>query len=655
MPLLIRLARHRQTLHRVLAVLVLLVVYRLVFWPVHDVVGSAAFLMALVPCAVSGLLLGVRGALLTIIAVVVLDRSQALALGMSRDAGFVASVLLKTVVGLGLGLVSDHARRTRQLNQRLLQEQSTRQRAEAKVAASEHLYRSLVESLGEGVGLFDRDDRFTFANAAMARTLGVPAPELLQRQFAHFLDDESRQRMLQAEQEGDNKPVVYEAVLSGERPRLLLVTETLVNEDNNGVQQTLRVVRDITESAEAERKRRTMELELQKNHALQSMAVLAGGVAHDFNNLLSGIIGNAELALLKLPHNSSPKLGNCLSEIKGFAQEASQLSRQMLAYAGRRNLSIGNVDLNLEIQEALRLLKSTTHHRAQLEVELEQTLPPVLADGGEMRQVLTNLVINATEAISNGRGMIRVRTSSEDLSGEDLLRHAAPNTAVPGPFVCLSVEDDGAGMSEDTRRQIFEPFFSTKAGVSRGMGLAASEGIVRANRGWLTVESSPGRGARFCVWLPSAEPQSTSAPTAPLSGTRRSNSADSVLLIDDEPAVRLVTAKLLTELGQKVATADSGQRGVELFSENHRSIDTVLLDLTMPDLSGLQVLDALRAIDPNVQVVLTSGFIPNDGAALGNRRNVVGFLEKPHTLEQLEGLLGTRLPHERQSWLAQSS
>ncbi len=398
---------------------------------------------------------------------------------------------------------------------------------------------------------------------------------------------------------------------------------------------TLRVVRDLTDRVVTERRQRDLERELQRSQALQSLAVMAGGVAHDFNNLLCGVVGNAEVALLKVPSDAPPLLSRCLTEVMNFAGEAAQLSKQMLAYAGRRSLAIQALEINAELSSALRLLHATVESKARLVLELGAELPAVGADRFQLRQVVTNLVLNALDAMEGSRGTLTLRTESLQLDASESETYGVG----AGSYVKVTVTDTGVGIGAEARERLFEPFFSTK-GAGRGMGLAAAAGIVKAHRGWLGVEETSPEGTRFSVLLPIAQestPRRTTNP--PASGAP--SPARGILLIDDEPAVRLVTGRMLNELGHRVVTADSGRRGLELLEAQPGVIDLIVLDLTMPEQSGEQTLHRLREVRCNLPVVVTSGFQEEDASALLRMPNVVGFLDKPHTLTSLEMLLAS--------------
>jgi len=614
-----------------------LLLYKAGFAALHAVFGNPAFLVGVGICVVAAAGLGVRGALVAIACVALIDRSSALTLPSSTETGFTAAIialLVKLVLAGGLGLVVDSRRRARALNRELSREVEARKQSEASLRQSERMQRALLESLGEGVGLFDGRDQIVFANQALAATLGVEREALTSRTFAEFLTEESRQSVSSVPA-NDGGHRSYEVVLKQDENRLLLVTETRFDTKSSREPMLLRVVRDLTDRVVTERRQRDLERELQRSQALQSLAVMAGGVAHDFNNLLCGVVGNAEVALMKVPSDAPPLLSRCLTEVMNFAGEAAQLSKQMLAYAGRRSLAIQALELNTELSSALRLLHATVEAKARLVLELGDGLPLVGADRFQLRQVVTNLVLNALDAMAGERGTLTLCTESVRLDAPDCERYGV----APGKYVKVTVRDTGTGIPAEARERLFEPFFSTK-GAGRGMGLAAAAGIVKAHRGWLGVETTSPRGTTFGLLLPVAQ-ESTPRRTTNPPASNVSSPARRILLIDDEPAVRLVTGRMLTELGHRVVTADSGRRGLELLEQHPEAIDLVVLDLTMPEQSGAQTLDQLRGVRGNVPVVITSGFQAEEASLLLQRPNVVGFLDKPHTMTSLEMVLAS--------------
>ncbi len=391
---------------------------------------------------------------------------------------------------------------------------------------------------------------------------------------------------------------------------------------------------------------RTAELEaahqqLLHVQKLESLGVLAGGVAHDFNNLLAVILGRSELAAATLPDDSPAR--QHLTLVQDTALEARMLTKQLLGYSGKGKFLLQRVDLNQLIDSMMQLLRASISRAVSLSFE-PGPLPLVDADVTQMRQVLMNLVGNAAEAIGDRVGRVTIRTLTRDADVTFAAR--AQPVVAPGSFAVIEVEDDGCGMDERVRSKLFDPFFTTKF-AGRGLGLAAVLGIVSGHHGGVVVSSAVGAGSRFAVLLPNepserqpAQPRST--PPAPQLDRRAL-----VLVIDDERAVRQVTAVSLESAGLSVLVAASGREGVEIFEAKHRDIDLVLLDLTMPDMNGEQTLRALQAIQAKVQVLVMTGYAEDDVHERFGPNELAGFLAKPFARDELLGTVDSALRRER--------
>ncbi len=363
---------------------------------------------------------------------------------------------------------------------------------------------------------------------------------------------------------------------------------------------------------------------IRQKQRLESTGVLAGGVAHDFNNLLTGVLGNASLVLETLP-DSHPNAA-FLREIVRAAERAADLTRQMLAYAGKGSFILERLDLSAQVREIGRLLEAVIPKEVAVEMALATDLPAVEADPGQVQQIAINLVINATEAIGEDRrGNVRVATRCQTLSAETAGQFF-PERPGPGMYVVLEVRDDGPGMSEDVRAKIFDPFFSTKF-TGRGLGLSAVLGIVRSRGGAVTVESAPGQGSTFRVYLPAVE--RAGERVARNEEVRQSEQRSVVLVVDDEATVRRVAQQALERRGYSVLVAANGLEAVDLFKENAAHIDLVLLDLTMPVMGGEETLRCLRRIRADIQVILSSGYDEKEAARRFSGMPVSGFIQKP--------------------------
>jgi signal transduction histidine kinase/CheY-like chemotaxis protein len=397
---------------------------------------------------------------------------------------------------------------------------------------------------------------------------------------------------------------------------------------------------DVTERKQAEDVRLALERQLLEAHKLESLGVLAGGVAHDFNNLLVGVLGNVSLALDELPAGSPVRVR--LERIEAAARRGSDLTRQMLAYAGKGSVALEPVDLNAVVEETDDLVHASLGSRVTLGCELARDLPAVEADRTQIVQVLMNLVINASEAMGDQEGVVTVRTGSTCLTEADLstLRHAPD--AAPGPHVWLEVTDTGCGLDADTLAKIFDPFFSTKF-TGRGLGLATVLGVVRAHRGALGVESAPGRGTTIRVYLPSAELPARTEPQPAPAAAEAAPEGRIVLLVDDEADVRAVTAHMLERIGCHVLEAGDGREGIEVFRTNARLIDAVILDLTLPRMGGEGALREIRSIRPDARVILMSGYDDEQTMRRLVEAGSSGFLRKPFSVADLRSMMGKAL------------
>jgi PAS domain S-box-containing protein len=394
------------------------------------------------------------------------------------------------------------------------------------------------------------------------------------------------------------------------------------------------VVTDITERKQAEEERLQIERHLQQSQRLESLGVLAGGIAHDFNNLLMGILGNAELAEATAMVDADSAV--CLANIKTAAHRAAELCRQMLAYAGKGRLSNEAVDLRLLTTELAELLRASISKRSRLLLSLPDTLPPVHGDASQLRQVVMNLVLNASEAIGEEDGVVRVSAETVTCGAGELAALPGSEPLAAGTYLLLEVTDTGCGIAPDDVQRIFEPFYTTKF-TGRGLGLSAVVGIVRGHRGTLEVISEAGRGTTFRLYLPASEsapsppPESFAPAVARLEGT--------VLLVDDEDIVRETSTRILESFGLKVMVAVDGQEAVELYGAHWEEIDVVLLDLTMPRLNGEQAYRRLCDINPGVRVIVSSGYGEADLSRRFTGPSLVGVIQKPFRVLTLRKLL----------------
>jgi len=382
---------------------------------------------------------------------------------------------------------------------------------------------------------------------------------------------------------------------------------------------------DITDRKRAEQERRLLEDQLRQAQKMEAVGTLAGGIAHDFNNLLMGIVGNTSLVLANMeksdPHHER------LKNIDDLSKSGAELTQQLLGFARGGKYQVKPTDLNDLIEKNLNTF-GRTRKEIEIEYDFEKDLLAVEVDRGQIEQVLLNLCVNASQAMPGG-GRLLVRTENVGFE-ED---RGKPMGVSPGEYVKVTVTDNGIGMDEDTLKRVFEPFFTTKEmGRGTGLGLATVYGIIKSHGGQINVDSEKGKGTTFAVYLPSTGQPALDPPQEVL---EEISGQETVMIVDDEEMVLEVGGHMLEHLGYKVLSAKDGSTATDLLSQNMGAIDLIILDMVMPKISGGQTYDRLRAIDPNVRVLLSSGYSINGEASEILSRGCSGFIQKPFDIKQL--------------------
>lgn len=389
------------------------------------------------------------------------------------------------------------------------------------------------------------------------------------------------------------------------------------------------VARDISEQRQAEQLRLEAERKMLGAQKLESLGLLAGSIAHDFNNLLTTMLGNASLARAEAPPSSTVQ--NSLQQIEHAALRAAELCQQMLAYSGKGQLKLTLVDLTALVNDTTHLLRVSIPKKTTLHFDLAAQLPPVRADATQLRQVMMNLVLNAADAIGDRPGEIRIVTGTMQADEAWLAEGVATPPPPPGDYVFVSVIDTGHGMSPATRARIFEPFFTTKF-TGHGLGLSAVLGIVRSHRGTLHLESQVNAGSTFRIALPVAPGAVVRHHTPPADAPWRGHGT--VLVVDDEEAVRIVSARILESCGFTTDTATDGREAIDRFTANPTRYRAVVLDLLMPVLDGEQALAQLRRVRHDLPALIMTGYSGRSGMA-PSAGAPTAFLMKPFQRETL--------------------
>lgn len=397
---------------------------------------------------------------------------------------------------------------------------------------------------------------------------------------------------------------------------------------------------DITDRREAENERLNLERQLLQAQKLESLGILSGGIAHDFNNLLAAMQGYLNLVQVQVDAES-PAFKH-LESMERVVHRATDLTSQMLAYSGKGRFVVKQHSLNRVIEDMNDLVKVTIPKKILLDLDLAPLLPPVEADAAQIQQVILNLLTNASDAIGDQEGIIRITTRSLRLGPGDLVKDFQGQNLEAGVFVALEVSDTGCGMSTEVQARIFDPFFSTKS-LGRGLGLSAIQGILRGHHAGLRIDSKPGRGTTFKVYFRASALAMEEAGRGAVSA--RKSLEGTVLLVDDEVMITDSVSAMLEGMGLKVFIAHDGRQAVEVFQRERNRINLVLMDLTMPHLDGLEAARLIHRLEPRMPVILSSGYSEHESIQGGIGGQAVGFLQKPYSLQALyEALRGSLQP-----------
>lgn len=513
---------------------------------------------------------------------------------------------------------------------------NAREQAEVALLEREERFRNMADSAPVLIWLSDTAGKITFCNRQILIFTGRTGEELTGEGFletVHPDDLASVSAAVSAAVQGQREfQIELRLPRANGEYRSMLATGAPRFADNRFV-GLVGITVDISEL----KRNRENTLAAQK---LESMRVLTSGIAHNFNNLLGSIISSAGLVAESVQVSSLD--GEELNRITNTAIRGAEIVRQLMVYSGGENPAFEPVDISRLVSEMLELVQASISKRAELRVNLPEKLPRCRANGAHLRQVVLNLITNASESLGEKEGVISISVTlvrsdpdkaAGDLRQEDRLR--------------LEVSDTGCGMTEEIQSRIFDPFFTTKF-PRRGMGLAVVGGIVRSHGGTIAVVSAPGQGSRFEIFLPcSSEPAPERRDMAGSAATgEAAGSAGTILIVEDEAGLRLAVSKMLRKRGFAVIEAANGKTGVDLFRASAPKIDVVLLDLTLPEMSGPEVLSELRLIQPNVKVIITSAYSQDRvQSTIGGQQSWL-YIGKPYQLSELSGMLRNVLANQ---------
>jgi len=507
-----------------------------------------------------------------------------------------------------------------------------RKQAEEILQQERDLLDRIMETSPAGIAMVDRDGRITFANTRAEEVLGLRRNEIVSRTYndprwkitdcngGPIPDEKLPFRRVMS----TGQPVfdIRYAIQWPEGKRVMLSVNSAPLFDHSGeVTGVVNYVEDISGKIE-------LENQLRQAQKMESIGLLAGGVAHDFNNLLTSIMGYS--SLMKKAKDLSEKHKKYMLEIERASQQGAEITIQLLTFSRKQPPRLSVTDLNSLVIQILHFLKRGFGPNISIETRLDNALGKINADSAQIQQVLVNLYMNARDAISD-QGNILTTTSNIEIDSEYSAKHLE---AKPGSYVLLAVTDNGAGMDGETLPRIFEPFFTTKeTGKGTGLGLAIVYGIVKNHNGFINVYSEPGEGSTFKIYLPRAieAEKAEPAPEPPVKGGN-----EIILVVDDEEMILNLAASILEDYGYKCLIASTGSDALKIYRQKHAEIDLAILDIVMPKMSGQMLFEEMLKIDPQVKVVMSSGFsVQDEGTML--EKGVKAFIPKPYREKCLAG------------------
>ncbi len=541
----------------------------------------------------------------------------------------------------------------------ILQDITERKHAEEELRKSEERYRNFIINASEGIYRIDFTTPISIdltdeeliesisshavigeVNEALARMYGLHSVDMVGRPATEYAPEYGKRAILAVRAPNYRiRDVETEDVDKDGQPLYLLESYSAFIKDGMLI-RIWGMQRDITE-------RKRLEEQLRQAQKMEAVGQLAGGVAHDFNNILTAVIGNLNLA----EYSASGEIRPFLEKAKIASDRAAGLVKQLLAFSRKTGVDLKLVNVNDIVAEVYDLARHTIDRRIEIAVHTSKDLPLVNVDSAQINSVLMNLCINARDTINDvlsGKAfperqddhfVISIETKSTIVQKEycDIYPYARP-----GRYIVISVTDNGTGIEEEIQRHVFEPFYSTKeVGQGSGLGLASSYGIIKQHGGWINLYSEPREGTTFKIYLPIA--QAEAPKESPQRVEKNFRGAETILLVDDEPMVREPGKMILESYGYTVLAATNGKEALELFQKEQERIDLILLDLSMPLMSGREVLERLRAMHSNVKVIVCSGYAENDQRGYLGKLGVINYVSKPYSPSDLARVVRSAL------------
>lgn len=521
------------------------------------------------------------------------------------------------------------------ITEQLKLELTKRKQVELELRESSERYRTLVNKLGEGVGVADLEEKFIISNPAAEKIFGVESGKLNGRKLYEFLDSENSAKVKEEtkkRKQGISSSYEFEIIRPNGEKRQIIMTATPKYDKNSKVIGSLGIFRDITEQKKAEEALRKSEEQLRQAQKMEAIGRLAGGMAHDFNNLLTAVLGYSELLLNKLddlnPLTKYPR------EIKKAAELGVSLASQLLTFSRRQVVQLKGLDLSAVVIDMEKILHRLIGEDIELVTILNPKLGGIKADKTQIDQIIMNLSINARDAMPQG-GKITLETNKIYLDEDYANRHIEVK---PGNYVMLKVSDTGWGMDEETVSHIFEPFFTTKdQEMGTGLGLSTVYGIVKQSEGYIDVQSKLGHGTTFKIYFPSTNEtiELPKLPKSSVASAKLQAGWETILLVEDEESVWDLVCEVLKENGYTVLAAHNGNEAISICKQHKERIDLMLTDMVMPQMSGVTLAEKLKPTHSEMKVLYMSGYTGDDVVSRGLLKTGTPFLKKPFSPETL--------------------
>lgn len=528
-------------------------------------------------------------------------------------------------------------------SQRLELEIAARQQTEHELATEREQLIVTLKSIGDGVITTDTMGKIILVNKVAEKLTGYTLEQSIGQPLTNIfriINQHSRETcenpVKQILSAGDIVSLSDDTLIINRdnSARTISISGAPIRDENATIIGVVIVFRDITDKQNAERA-------LQNAQRLEALGVLAGGIAHDFNNILMAIMGQADL--IRASHYPLPPDLIGISDILNAAKRAAELCDQMLAFAGRGLMKAENVNMKTLTEEMLNMLKTCISKKATLQLNIDEDLPYIYGTASQLRQILMNLVVNASDAIGDQNGSITISMGTTLWDKTNIQHHCIINPSKPGKYVYIEIADTGCGMTQQTIERIFDPFFTTKF-TGRGLGLSATIGIISSHKGGLCLKSKVGKGTSFKVLFPAVETEKNTVDVA--AGPKTLKGYGTILLADDEPSIRIICSKQLQHLGFDVMLAEDGLQAVQIYKEFTEKISCIILDLTMPNMNGEEAFKEIKKINPDARIVLSSGYCENDITERFKDMDLSGALQKPFTMAELKNMISTILPNQ---------